>query len=266
MVTFVVPTKNSARTIEACLRSIRSQTGPAVELVVVDNFSTDDTPAIAADLADVFIAAGPERSAQRNIGARAGSGPFIAFIDSDMVLEPRIASDITETFRSEDIGALVLPEFAFGTGFLSRSRALEKQLYIGDPNVEAARVFRREIFEEVGGYDEALHGGEDWELPERVRSRGSSIGRTVGAVWHDEGRIVLRDTFRKKIYYGRSISDYLAKSTRPGRERFLRTGPLRQPRLLFGRPHVTLGLVALKATETAGLLTGMVQARRHRRA
>ena len=42
-VSVVVPVKDSIRTIEACLRSIRAQTWPSVELVVIDNFSTDGT-------------------------------------------------------------------------------------------------------------------------------------------------------------------------------------------------------------------------------
>ena len=73
-VSFVVPTRNTERTLAACLASVRAQDHPDVELVVVDNASTDGTAAIAREHADIFEAAGPERSAQRNRGATLASG------------------------------------------------------------------------------------------------------------------------------------------------------------------------------------------------
>ena len=63
-VSFVVPTRNSARTITACVNSLRAQAYPDVEIVVVDNESTDGT-ADRARLAgaDLVVIAGPERCA-----------------------------------------------------------------------------------------------------------------------------------------------------------------------------------------------------------
>ena len=61
LVSVVVPTRNSARTIERCLRSIRAQSHPEVELIVVDNDSDDATPELAVGIADLVLHAGPER-------------------------------------------------------------------------------------------------------------------------------------------------------------------------------------------------------------
>ncbi len=69
-VSFVVPTRNSARTIAACVMSLRKQSYADVEIVVVDNDSTDGTAQRAAAAgADRVVVAGPERCAQRNRGA-----------------------------------------------------------------------------------------------------------------------------------------------------------------------------------------------------
>ena len=87
----IVPTRNSERTIASCLESLRRQQGCDVEVIVIDNNSSDATAQIATDLADIVINAGPERSAQRNRGAEAATGEIVFFIDSDMVLEPRSA-------------------------------------------------------------------------------------------------------------------------------------------------------------------------------
>ena len=81
LVTVVVPTRNSERTLANCLESIRRQAYPRIELVVVDNSSTDDTLAIARRYADQALTIGPERSAQRNHGWRAGHGELVVFVD-----------------------------------------------------------------------------------------------------------------------------------------------------------------------------------------
>src|SRR5689334_8255235 len=94
-VSVIVPTRNSAATLEACLRSVLAQTEP-VELLVVDNFSTDATPAIGRALASTFEQAGPERSRQRNVGAARASGAYLLFVDSDMVLPPSLAAECLE--------------------------------------------------------------------------------------------------------------------------------------------------------------------------
>jgi len=88
-VTVVVPTRNAARTLAACLESLRAQTTPC-RTVVVDNGSTDATVTIAEQGADVVLHAGPERSAQRNYGARAYPAAIVGFIDADMILAPSV--------------------------------------------------------------------------------------------------------------------------------------------------------------------------------
>src|SRR5438093_3699221 len=93
VVSVIVPTRNSARTLEACLKSVRAQAYRQVELVVVDNESTDQSLHIARRYCDISETFGPERSAQRNRGARLASGDFLLFIDSDMTLTPLVIGD-----------------------------------------------------------------------------------------------------------------------------------------------------------------------------
>lgn len=260
-VSFVVPTRDSARTLENCLGSIRAQSYPHLELIVVDNASADATVAIALEYADTVFDYGPERSAQRNAGARAARGAVVAFIDSDMVLDAAVAEEAVDCFaRDPGVGALVIPERAFGEGFLARCRALEKRLYLGDPSVEAARVFRREAVEKAGGYNEGLYAAEDWEFADRVQADGWGLGRLEAAVLHDEGRISLRAQFHKKRYYGRNLRRYLrdpAIASRPvGRHALLA-----RPGALVRSPLLTTGLVLLKSVEAAGLLCGAAAGR-----
>jgi glycosyltransferase involved in cell wall biosynthesis len=262
-ISFVVPTKNSARTLDACLGSLRAQTHPEVEIILVDNKSTDRTPEIGAHYADQVLDWGPERSAQRNRGMQYGTGDVVVFIDSDMVLEPHLAAEIAAGFAADPaVGALIIPERSFGEGFLARCRVLEKDLYVGDPDVEAPRAFRRPVIEALGGWNEALTAAEDWDLSDRTKAAGVGVGRVGAWIWHDEGRIQLRATFAKKRYYGRWIDQYVHMHADQGRSKFARTALFRQPTRLIRHPLLTAGLATLKITEAGGLLLGVRDSRK----
>lgn len=260
-VSFIIPTRNSARTLAACLESCRNQTHDDVEVIAVDNSSTDGTVEIAERLADKVFDQKPERSAQRNRGAAESTGDIICFIDSDMVLEPTVAAQFLAVFDARpEVGAVIIPERSFGDGFFVQCRVLEKSMYVGDSDVEAPRAFRREVFEATGGWDETLTAAEDWDLADRTKALGTQIGRIDALIWHDEGTIKLRQTYGKKQYYGRWVAEYLSR--RPeGRGHLSRGGVLKQlGPAAVKHPVQVSGLVVLKAVEAAGLVRGMRKA------
>jgi hypothetical protein len=262
--TVVVPTRNAARTIVPCLASIRSQhaleddTLPVVmELVVVDNGSTDGTEAIVRSWADVFESSGPERSAQRNTGAAAGRAPLVAFIDADMVLEPTVLAEAERLLDADHgLGLVIVPEVAFGRGFWARCRVLEKHLSVGNPKAEAARVYRRSAFEQAGGWDPALTAAEDWDLHDRVL-----LGGLAGGPHPALGSTTTRDACGWRTATARS-------ATTAGGSRRMRAdrgrGPAcsvpgacsDDPRCLLRHPLLTIGLVVLKSVELAGASRG----------
>lgn len=266
LISFIVPTRNSFRTIEACVASIRAQRYPHVEVIVVDNHSKDGTWRYAEANADIAVTRGPERSAQRNYGASVSSGQLLVFIDSDMVLEGDVAREAAALFSSKPgLGTAVIPEVSFGEGFWARCRSLEKRLYLGDPAAEAARIFRRTAFEELHGYDEALTGPEDYELPDRMASAGWESARIGARVWHDEGRVKLAAVFLKKRYYGQTLSSYLFSPASSRSRGIGRTGVFSNRRVLLSEPVNAAGLLMLKLVDGAGLAIGMLQTRLNRR-
>jgi glycosyltransferase involved in cell wall biosynthesis len=258
-VSVIVPTRNSAPTLVDCLASVRAQRDADVELIVVDNRSDDATVAIAHRYADLVLDHGPERSAQRNAGARRANGDLVVFVDSDMVLGPTVCAEAAASLAgSPHVGALVLPEVATGEGFWASCRTLEKELYLGDPNVEAARAFRPEVLAAVGGWDERLTACEDWDLEDRVRAAGWAIGRVEARVVHQEGRIRLGAQFHKKRYYGRWAAAYVARGH--GARRVGGRALFRRPARLARDPGRAVGLVVLKGVEAAGMLAGAAEA------
>jgi glycosyltransferase involved in cell wall biosynthesis len=240
-----------------------------VELIVVDNASSDDTLQIAQSFADSVLDKGPERSAQRNAGAAASRGEFVMFVDSDMNLEPDVVSQCVALARTGS-ASVVVPETSFGTGFWARCKALERSCYVGDTTIEAARFFTRETFESCGGYDERIVAGpEDWDLHERVRKRAGEPPRTSAFIHHDEGDLRLRETLATKYYYGKSAEGYIRKhkTTASRQLTLLRPAFFRHRRRLALHPLLSAGMLLMKVSELAAGGAGLVAARlRPRRA
>lgn len=264
LVSVIVPTRNSAGTLGQCLASIRDQTHPDVEVVVVDNHSEDGTPELARGYTEHVHTYGPERSAQRNYGVKQSTGEYVLILDSDMVLTPRVLEQCVSVMSSQpSLSALVVPEVSVGTGFWARCKTLERNCYIGDADIEAARFFTREAFLKHGGYDESLHAGEDWDLPQRIRAGGGLIGRIDARIEHQEGKLSLIATMRKKYYYGKSLHLYASRHKDRSRSQFrlIRPAFIRNWRYLLSDPVHTSGMLFMKVCEFAAGGLGYAQAR-----
>src|SRR3989338_4019461 len=109
LVSVIVTTKNSAKTLETCLQSIKKQTYQKVETIVVDNHSTDITVLIAKQYTKNVYTVGHERSSQRNFGVKKSSGEYLLFLDSDMKLSSRVVEDCVTLFQKKDIKGIYIP-------------------------------------------------------------------------------------------------------------------------------------------------------------
>lgn len=257
LVSVIVTTYNNKATLEACLASIVEQSYEKVELIVVDNSSTDTTKLIAGAYTDKVYDKGPERSAQRNYGVSKASGDYVVMIDSDMELTKDVIRACVEqvTIHPEQ-KALVIPEESFGQGFWAQCKRLERSFYVGVPWIEAARFFDKQVYLAVGGYNEDLISGEDWDLSQRVGER-VSLGRVDQYIRHNEGRLRLLRTLKKKYYYAQQFAKYLAVnknlpvlSSQTGiATRYALF--FSQPSQLLKRPHLGLGMLFMKTSEFA---------------
>lgn len=259
-VTVVVPTRNSARTLGRCLKSLRTQTHPCT-IVVVDNGSTDATGEVAARLADHRLQAGPERSRQRNVGATAVPAAVVGFVDSDMVVAPGVVAEAVAAIAAGAV-AVIVPERSIGAGFWARVRDFERSFYAGSDAIEAARFFPVGAFAAAGGYDERMTGGEDWDLTVRARALGPVV-RATSVIEHDEGTLRYRTACAKKGAYARGVAVYARRYGARGILAALDRAYLRRPWLLVV-PHPALGagLVALKAGETLAVGWSLLMRRR----
>jgi glycosyltransferase involved in cell wall biosynthesis len=243
LVSIVVTTKNEEANISNCLRSLVEQTYRNLELIVVDNDSTDNTKEIARKYTSLVYNKGPERSAQRNEGLiHKGHGTYCAYFDADMVMSKFLIEDSVKQLESSQLLGLYIPEIVLGNSLFARVRRFERQFYDGTV-IDAARFFRRDSFVKVGGFSEDIFksgSGEDWDLDKSLRLIGalgslnanhsasvlraenewllelaSGLGVEIPAAFngilHNESEDNLIPYLKKKRYYATGFQRYINK-------------------------------------------------------
>jgi glycosyltransferase involved in cell wall biosynthesis len=269
LVSVIVTTLNNTTTLDACLRSITAQTYENFELVVVDNNSTDDTLAIARKYTPHVYTKGPERSAQRNYAVEVSKGKYIFIIDSDMELTKNVVKSCVNCIESDpEVKAVIIPEESFGIGFWAQVKKLERSFYVGQDAIEAARFFPKDLYQEIGGYDEKIVGGEDWHLTDRIREYGR-IGRVNQYIMHNEGHFTLRTAIRKKFYYVQGFMTFFDDAEKKQSNRKSPASSalyyyklyLSKPFKLFKNPFYGVGVLVLKTAEFAAAALGLVAAK-----
>ncbi|HSP24824.1 MAG TPA: glycosyltransferase family A protein, partial [Saliniramus sp.] len=174
-VSVVITAYNHARWLPEAVDSVRAQTHAPIELIVVDDGSTDETPAVCAGLegATILRQQNSGLSAARNAGLRAASSSLIAFLDADDLLLPG-AIEAGVAALSEK------PEMAFVHGghlgvladrtpiWETRARpeaATYRELLRGNLiGMHATGLYRRAPLIALGGFDENLPAAEDYDM------------------------------------------------------------------------------------------------------
>lgn len=186
MISVIIPTYNHARFLAQAIESALAQTLPPVELIVVDDGSTDETAQVLARYAGRIRVIRQQNSgvaAARNAGAALAAGDYLAFLDADDVWLPRKLERQMARLRAEPELGLVhcgveeIDEAGQRRGY--RRDGLEGWLF------EEFLLFRRSIllgggsgalmpravFQAAGGFDERLSTSADWDLYCRIAAR-----------------------------------------------------------------------------------------------
>src|SRR3989338_892630 len=118
LVSIVIPTNKEERNIENCLRSIRCQSYKNIEVIVVDNNSSDKTKEIALKYTQkVFDKVGKSGPPRRNFGAKIAGGEYIVAVDADMILSPDLIESCVAWMAQNDCLALYISEIVLGKTF-----------------------------------------------------------------------------------------------------------------------------------------------------
>ena len=259
LVSVIITTKNEADVIERLITSIKSQSYKNREIILVDNNSTDKTQDIARKMNVKIYTVGPERSTQRNFGAKLAKGKYILILDADMELTPKVILECVQLAESDNkIGEIVIPEHSLSSTFWGKVKAFERSFYNerGDELTDAARFFKKEVFFNAGGYDETITGPEDWDLPETIKKLGYKVGRIKSKIYHYERINSPLDLSRKKFYYALRAHRYLSKQNisilSPKTVYFLRPVFYKNFDKMLAHPILAVGMFIMLTIEFLG--------------
>lgn len=261
LVSVIIPTRNSEATIQRCLKSIRNQSYKNVEIIVVDNYSSDTTRDIARNFNSKVLLKKPERSIQVNFGAKAAKGKYLYRVDSDFVLQPHVIREAVESAENHDYDAIVIHNTSDPTiSFWSRVRKAERDCYRGDDLIVVIRFYRKEVFDAIGGYDEDLLAGEDYDFSNRLLMEGYKIGHITPEEVHIGEPKNLTDIVRKSYFYGKSIDRFINKYPRRGRQQLnpFRKSYVRHLNNLTSDPKILAGFAFYQGVRYLAALFGIL--------
>ncbi|WP_428965089.1 glycosyltransferase family 2 protein [Micromonospora fluostatini] len=197
-VAVVVPNFNKVKTLRACLESVFGQSWRPVEVVVVDDASTDGSVGVAREFPCRVVVQGVNRgpAAARNVGVASCSAPLVFFVDSDTALASDAIENAVRILRGGvDVGmvqGIYEPFPLFDDGPVEAYRvAFEhhwRRRTVGRDTgaLFAATLVPRTVFEETGGFDERLRDGEDDEFGTRLPARYRLVATDRVTTRHDD--------------------------------------------------------------------------------
>ena len=173
LVSVVLPTMNSERYIDMCLKSVSLQDYKNIEIILVDDAaSIDKTREIAKKYTDFIYINGPERAIKRNYGVSVSNGKYLMHIDADMILSPSFISSCVSNMRQKQyLVGLYTPEVVLGKSFWGKVRRFERNFYNGTV-IDSVRFIRKDAFIKSGGFDPTIIGVEDWDIDKKLLKIG----------------------------------------------------------------------------------------------
>ena len=263
LVSILIPTYNSAKTIKECLDSAKTQTYAKLEIIVIDNHSSDETKSIAEKYCSQIFVVGPERSAQMNYGVSHSQGKYILRVDSDMILDNDLVKDCL-TLCQEGVQAVVIPVLPHPSGpknFWVSCRMLEQRMIMDDLVNVAPRFIDRTVFLSVGGYDEKIVAFEDYDLHNRLLKSGCSVAcLQKSALWHLGEASSLSEVVIRMIKYGKtgSLGQFTKKHGSGGLKQIsiIRPSYFRHRNLFISDPLHFTGIFVMKFVQSCSVAIG----------
>jgi hypothetical protein len=225
LVSIIITAHNYARWLPEALNSALTQTWPSTEVVVVDDGSSDETPKIVSDYEDRFKVRavrleGEGLAAACNAGIRTSTGDYIVRLDADDYFDPNLALVLATHLDQHD------DDIVFGDHWMIDENGVELRVVhrapLGNktqlrdrPALGAGVMFRRKVFDEIGGYDNTLRHQEDYDfwlqVVEKYRIANVSLplmyyrqhGASMSTNW--SARIAARQGVKRKHREARGL-------------------------------------------------------------
>ncbi len=214
LVSFCIPTKNRERTIASCLQSIRAQDYPRLEIIVIDNGSTDRTAEIARRYADVVEQSDQPLGAVRQRSIELSRGAILAMFDDDIILpHPQWLACAVATFQLDPRASTVWPVLIppHGSNWVTRCFFdLNEAIFLARRRRPSAAfgggnsLFRRDAVAAIGGFNPDLWFCDDFEIAIRLKDAGFRVILHEDPLIHDT-MFSLPELYRKQQWGAGSV-------------------------------------------------------------
>jgi glycosyltransferase involved in cell wall biosynthesis len=215
VVTIVTPSLDQARYLRAAIESVRAQTFPAIEHIVVDGGSRDDTPKILRDYPGLEWTSEPDRGQSHALikGFERARGDIFGWLNADDAYEPYAVAAGVAALQETGAGLVYADVTRVDDDGVNPRRIWSRpefdlwtELNLGCGIFSPAVFFTREAYETVGGLDETLHMTMDYDLWLRMGKRFRV--RHVDDVWgtqrvHELAKTVRADPWPERLAVSR---------------------------------------------------------------
>jgi GT2 family glycosyltransferase len=280
-VSVIIPARNAADTVSAQLQALCGQTFTGwCETIVVDNGSRDATTEVAESwreqlprLRVVSAPDAPGAAGARNVGAQLSQGTLLLFCDADDVVDREWVSQLAKALRDYPAAGGSVDRRSLNDPTQLAWRPARPCDTLPDhfrflPYVQGANCgVRRDVWTELGGFDESFRHSEDVAFFWRIQLAGYEIGFVPDAVVSYRYRSSLRATARQNYEYGKSHAQLYHRFAAEGMPRSRAEDVLREWRWItvhtLGavRSRRARGAWLARAARAAGRLTGSLRSR-----
>lgn len=186
MISVIIPTYNRAKTLRRAINSVIAQRLDAIEIIIVDDGSTDDTESVIKQISQDFDIRYIRQenkgvSAARNQGIKAATGDFVAFLDSDDEwLENKLERQLDEFEKNSHLGMICADDEIRADGKIKNKAPIgawlnhENHYYdllLKNFVPTSSVIVRREVFDSLGFFDESLICFEDYDMWLRISEK-----------------------------------------------------------------------------------------------
>jgi len=211
MISVIIPAYNEEKSLPACLASLRNQTQKDIEIIVIDDGSTDRTKQEAKKFSVKTLEQshkGP--GSARNLGAKNARGEILVFVDSDMTFDKNFIKELTKPITNrQSIGTFSKEEMVSNSSKIwsicwniNRNVPKERMLPTNYPDKSPVyRAILKKEFTSVGGFELSGDYTDDWSLSAKL---GQKATLAAGAIYYHANPETIQDVWRQASWIGKN--------------------------------------------------------------
>ncbi|MFA6526363.1 MAG: glycosyltransferase family A protein [Candidatus Buchananbacteria bacterium] len=217
MISVIIPAYNAEKTIQKCLDSIFNQTYRDIEVIVVDDGSTDDMLLALTNCKKKITIISQENKgapAARNYGFKFSQGEYVIFLDADIVMKPAMLEKMILALKSDESVSFAYSSFWLGWKKF-KLWPYDAQKLKQMPYIHTSSLIKRNAFP---GFDESLKKFQDWDLFLMIAEKGGKGIFIPEILFEIKARGTMSSWFPKMLFKfpfkPKSVEDQIAKYQR----------------------------------------------------